>query len=102
MVLRTHYRLGVLWAMARNQAYEGDASGWVHVILLDSTSFRRKKVSRKLARGKTRLLFFPPHSPDCNRIKKTWANVKHFLCSSLGRFVSVEFAVYVHFISSRI
>jgi len=73
-----------------------------YTIILDNASFHRKKALRKLARGKVRLLFLPPYSPDYNRIEKTWANMKRFLRGNLDRCVSVEFAVYAYFAFSGI
>jgi len=35
-------------------------------------------------------------------IEKSWANMKRFLRGNLDRFVSVEFAIYAHFILSEI
>jgi transposase len=38
---------------------------------MDNARFHRKKELRKIARGKARLLFLPPYSPDYNPIEKT-------------------------------
>jgi transposase len=35
-------------------------------VILDNARFHRKKELHKLARGKVRLLFLPPYSPDYN------------------------------------
>ena len=71
-----------------------------HTVILDNAGFHRKKALGRLARGKVRLLFLPPHSPDCNRIEKAWANMKRFSRGNMDRFASVEFAVYAHLVSS--
>jgi transposase len=47
--------------------------------ITDNAGFHAKERLRKLARGKARLLFLPPYSPDYNQIEKSWANVKRFL-----------------------
>jgi transposase len=57
---------------------------------MDNAPFHRKKELRRLARGKARLLFLPPYSPDYNPIEKTWANMKRFLCNNLTKFISVD------------
>jgi len=41
-----------------------------HTVILDNAGFHCKKALGRLARGKVRLLFLPPHSPDCNRIER--------------------------------
>jgi len=66
-------------------------------VILDNASFHRKTVLRKLARGKVRLLFLPPYSPDYNPIEKTWANMKRFLRSYLNDFKYLDSAVYNYF-----
>jgi len=43
-------------------------------VILDNASHHRRKTLRKLARGKVRVLFLPPYSPDYNPIEKSWAN----------------------------
>jgi transposase len=64
---------------------------------MDNASYHREKVLRKLARGKIRLLFLPPYSPDYNPIEKSWANVKRSLRNNLKDFQSVNAAVYAYF-----
>jgi transposase len=64
---------------------------------MDNAAFHRKKKPRKLARGKARLLFLPPYSPDYNPIEKSWANMKRFLCNNLQDFNSIDSAVYDYF-----
>jgi transposase len=68
-----------------------------HTIIMDNAAFHRKKKLRKIARGKARLLFLPPYSPDYNPIEKSWANMKRFLCNNLQDFNSVDSAVYNYF-----
>jgi transposase len=46
---------------------------------MDNAPFHRKTRLRKLARGKVRLLFLPPYSPDYNPMEKSWANMKRLL-----------------------
>jgi transposase len=58
---------------------------------MDNAPFRRKK---KLTRGKARLLFLPPYSPDYNPIEKSWANMKRFLRNNPREFQPVDSAVY--------
>jgi transposase len=43
-----------------------------YTAILDNAKFHSKKRLRKLARGKVRLLFLPPYSPDYNPIEKSW------------------------------
>jgi transposase len=68
-----------------------------YTVIMDNASFHRKKALRKLARGKVRLLFLPPYSPDYNSIEKTWANMKRYLRSNLKDFKSLDKAVYNYF-----
>jgi len=68
-----------------------------YTIIMDNASFHRKAKLRKLARGKARLLFLPPYSPDYNPIEKTWANMKRFLIDNLQGFLSVDSAIYDYF-----
>ena len=57
-----------------------------YTVILDNASFHCKKRLQKLARGKVRLLFLPPYSPDYNSIEKSWANMKRFLRSNIKKF----------------
>jgi hypothetical protein len=66
-------------------------------VIMDNASFHRKKELRKIARGRARLLFLPPYSPDYNPIEKTWANMKRFLCNHLKEFKSVDIGIYNYF-----
>jgi transposase len=68
-----------------------------HTIILDNARFHRKRELRKIARGKVRLLFLPPYSPDYNRIEKTWANMKRFLSNNMKDFQSVDSGIYSYF-----
>jgi transposase len=73
-----------------------------YTVIMDNAVFHRKKVLRKLARGKVRLLFLPPYSPDYNPIEQSWANMKRFLCDNLQNFLSVDGAIYDYFCVSAI
>ena len=66
-------------------------------VILDNATFHRKEILRKIARGKARLLFLPPYSPDYNPIEKTWANMKRYLCNNIRDCQSVDSAVYDYF-----
>jgi len=68
-----------------------------YTAIMDNASFHRKKELRKIARGKVRLLFLPPYSPDYNPIEKTWANMKRFLRNNPGDFRSVVSGIYNYF-----
>jgi len=68
-----------------------------YTVIMDNAGFHRKKVLRKLARGKVRLLFLPPYSPDYNPIEKSWANMKRFLRDNLQKYESVDNAIYDYF-----
>lgn len=71
--------------------------GQGYTIILDNASHHRKEALRKLARGKVRMLFLPPYSPDYNRIEKSWANMKRWLRDNLRDFFMVDLAVYEYF-----
>ena len=64
---------------------------------MDNAPFHRKARLRKLARGKVRLLFLPPYSPDYNPIEKSWANMKCFLRDNMKYYQSVDSAIYSYF-----
>jgi transposase len=64
---------------------------------MDNAPFHRKNELRRLARGKARLLFLPPYSPDYNPIEKTWANMKRFLCNNMTKINSVDSGIHNYF-----
>ena len=66
-------------------------------VILDNATFHREKFLRKIARGKARLLFLPPYSPDYNPMEKTWANMKRFLKNNLQDYESIDSAIYDYF-----
>jgi len=66
-------------------------------VIMDNAPFHRKAKLRKIARGKVRLLFLPPYSPDYNPIEKSWANMKRYLCNNMQNFQSVGSSVYDYF-----
>ena len=66
-------------------------------VIMDNAQFHRKKLLRKLARGKALLLFLPPYSPDCNPIEKSWANMKRYLRDNLQNYKFVSDAIYDYF-----
>jgi transposase len=68
-----------------------------YTAIMDNASFHNKERLRKLARGKIRLLFLPPYSPDYNPIEKSWANMKGFLRSFIHNYQSVVDAIYDYF-----
>jgi transposase len=65
--------------------------------ILDNARFHPKERLRKLARGKVRLLFLPPYSPDYNPIEKSWANMKCYLRDNIQNYQSVDDAIYDYF-----
>jgi len=68
-----------------------------YTVIMDNAAFHRKEKLRKIARGKARLLFLPPYSPDYNLIEKSWANMKRFLRNNLKNFQSVISGIYHYF-----
>ena len=68
------------------------------VIIMDNTSWRRKKVLRALAEAAgCRVIFLPPYSPDLNPIERVWANLKTFIRNYLRDFPSLSIAVNHYF-----
>ena len=68
-----------------------------YTAIMDNAKFHRKEKLRKMARGKIRLLFLPPYSPDYNPIEKSWANMKRNLRNNLENFLSIDSAIYNYF-----
>jgi transposase len=68
-----------------------------YTVIMDNAAFHRKNMLRKLARGKARLLFLPPYSPDCNMIEKSWANMKRCIRNNKQCFSSIEHNIYHYF-----
>ena len=64
---------------------------------MDNAKFHPKERLRKIARGKVKLLFLPPYSPDYNPIEKSWANMKGYLRDNLHNYQSVDDAIYDYF-----
>jgi transposase len=69
---------------------------------MDNAGFHCKKALRKQARGKVKLIFLPPYSPDYNPIEKTWANMKRYLRDNVQYFHSTADAIYHYFRVSTI
>jgi transposase len=68
-----------------------------YTVIMDNAGFHRKSILRKIVRGKARILFLPPYSPDYNPIEKTWANMKRYLRSNPKDYPSVDSAIYQYF-----
>ena len=68
-----------------------------YTAIMDNARFHPKERLRKIARGKVRLLFLPPYSPDYNPIEKSWANMKGYLRDNLHNYQSVDDAIYDYF-----
>jgi transposase len=68
-----------------------------YTVIMDNAGFHRKKEVRKIARGKVRLLFLPPYTPDYNPIEKSWVNMKRYLRDNLKDPQSVVSGIYTYF-----
>ena len=65
---------------------------------MDNARFHRKEKLQKIARGKVRLLFLPPYSPDYNPIEKSWANMKRFVRNNLKEYKFLDSVIYTYFL----
>jgi len=81
----------------RNVLLPAFPHGQGYTAIPDNASRHRRKALKKLARGKARILFLPPHSPDYNPIEKSWANMKRFLRDNLRDFFMAHFLIYEYF-----
>jgi len=68
-----------------------------YTVIMDNARFHHKERLRKLARGKARLLFLPPYSPDYNPIEKSWSNMKRYIRANIQKYLSIDSAIYDYF-----
>jgi len=68
-----------------------------YTAIMDNAKFHPKERLRKIARGKVRLLFLPPYSPEYNPIENSWANMKRYLRDNMQNYQSVDSAIYDYF-----
>jgi transposase len=68
-----------------------------YTAIMDNARFHNRERLRKIARGKIRLLFLPPYSPDYNPIEKSWSNMKRFLRNFTHNYQSIGDAIYDYF-----
>jgi putative transposase len=66
-------------------------------IIMDRAGFHRKKqLGEACKKHGVNLLHLPPYSPDCNPVKKTWANMKRELRSAAPLHGLIETAIYAY------
>ena len=68
-----------------------------YTVIMDNAKFHPKERLHKLSRGKVRLLFLPPYSPEYNPIENSWANMKRYLRDNIQNYQSVDSAIYDYF-----
>jgi len=73
-----------------------------YTVIMDNAKYHPKERLKKLARGKVRLLFLPPYSPDYNSIEKSWANMKRYIRDNIQNYQSIDSAIYDYFAFSNV